>query len=289
MPLERAAARLLRPFRTAWIAVRRLPAEERGLTLLETVIALTFAGVATTAVTGLLAAGILSSDAVTSRTAGTLLARSQMESVLGEAYVEGGPYPVLEGLPSDIVVDITVQSVIPQYLQKVTVSVGRTLAGEQNQGLAQLSTMKSNRYLTSGRRPTAGGLGVTHAVLLPVLPPQTGVFMAVNVIPSATLGQIVARWQLDATAPVGLSTEPRPISVTIYTGSPFGPGSGTSTDDPALVAATKVGGGSATDVILEVSTASVTSQVYTVYFYNADTVDDATTARARLSCICPQL
>ncbi|MBI2936231.1 MAG: hypothetical protein HYY31_05440 [Chloroflexi bacterium] len=268
-----------------WLA-KRLATGQRGSGLLETVIALAFAATGVTAMVGLGAIGAIAGGTSNDRNVASILARSQIESLLSGPYRLAGDYPSIsfEGF----VVEVLTEDVAPGLLQKVTVRIRSGKGRDSDRILAEIESYKSNRYLSGGERPAPGGMEFLKSIDIPTLNGKTGAYFVVDVIPSAVLSTISGRWEITKDPAKPFSSERQDLSITIYQGTPFGEGSEVSSTAPEDVAGyTVIGVGKTKDVSMEVSARGQWSGKYTVYFFNETQGKRIATVAASLSCICP--
>jgi hypothetical protein len=148
-------------------------------------------------------------------------------------------------------------------------------------------------------RPPAAGLEGTHPVAFPLnLNPGQGVFQVVTVLPTKYRGQLRARWELaptrDSKGEVEVSKSVRALSVTVFQGTPFGPGpQSTSLLPPELVNGTILSSGEpdgkpkdkARALFQEAFMLNTLPGTYTLYFFNRDS-KAAATQRVTVTCVC---
>lgn len=264
----------------------RLAWGQKGAGLLETVVAVSFAGTAVAAGIGLTAIGVVAGGSSNERNVASILARSEMESILSGPYRSAGDYPTIS--VEGFTVQVLTEDVTPGLLQKVTVRVRLGPGRDTDRIAAEIESFKANRYLTGGERPAPGGLEFARSITIPDLNGRTGFYYVVDIIPSAVLSVIGGRWQLSIDPKKGLSGEERDLSITIYRGMPFGEGSGLSSISPLdVVGSTVVGLGKTKDVDMEVATRGQWGGKFTLYFFNETQGKQASTANITVTCICP--
>lgn len=255
-----------------------------GVTLLELVVSTTLLGFAGVAVVGGVAAGLRGTDSSTVRSVAGLLARSELDYVASQPFNDSGGYLIVPNLPPGFEVLVQVTTLQPGVLQEVTALAGRT--GESP---VAVSAYKTNRLLEIGARPQSAGLEGSRRLTFPyLLNAGEGVFQVVEIAPTEYRGVFRARWRLVATPPVGLPAEARSLSLTMFDGTPLGPGPlGISTIPPEqVVGAPRVSAATA-DLVIEVLASQVPGGLYTLYFFNRDP-QVALTAEAVVECICPK-
>lgn len=255
-----------------------------GVSFLEVVVSVAILSIGGTAVVGGLAGGLVGTDQSTARTILKTIAQSQLDFVATQTYRDDGAYEILTPVPPGYQVELQVTTLRPGFLHEITTLVGRTGSVP-----IRISTYHSNRLLETGSRPQSAGLEGTRPIPFPAeVNPGQGVFQVVQITPSAFLGQLRARWQLTATPPLGLISETRALSVSIFPGTPFGLGpQGTSLMLPADVGVAPLATAEASDLVVDVFARNISPGTYTLYFYNR-APNQAATAGVEVSCICPR-
>jgi hypothetical protein len=227
---------------------------------------------------------VTATDLSDGRTTSSVLSEAQLDSVAAQIYRSDGKYNLLPDVPPDLELSLQVRELRPGILQEITASVKHP-PGEKP---VTITTYHSNRLLEIGTRPQAAGLEGTRPLTFPAeLGPSLGVYQVVTIPATDLPGGFGGRWQLQATPPNGLATERRTMSVSVFRGTPFGPGpQGTAATRPKLVAGTLLSSVTTTDLVVESLTPKAAPDVYTLYFYN-EGATAIQTFLAEITCICP--
>jgi prepilin-type N-terminal cleavage/methylation domain-containing protein len=103
--------------------MRKLIREERGMTLIEIVVAVALFSLVVSALLLSLSTGVLGTHSVDQRTIATNLARSQLEYIKSQPYVEPISYGLVSPIPSGYTVKVEGTVVNSGLLQHITVTV----------------------------------------------------------------------------------------------------------------------------------------------------------------------
>ncbi len=265
-----------------------------GVGLVEVAVSLAITGIVVPTVVGGVAGAVVGTDASNNRTNVDFVLKSQLDFVVTQGFRDDGQYQLLSIVPEGFELKLQVKTIRPGILQEIT-----ALANRAGAPPTALTTYHTNRLLETGIRPPAAGLEGTHPIAFPsVLSPGQGVFQVVNVLPTKYQGQLRARWELaptrDSKGAVEDSKSARALSVTVFQGSPFGPGpQNPSLLPPELVNGTILSSGEpdgkskdkANALFQEAFMLNTLPGVYTLYFFNRDS-KPAATQRVTVTCVC---
>lgn len=287
---------LIKAIRSTWRTLLQGTSHLRlgasGVGLVETAISLAIVGIVVPTIVGGVAGAVVGVDTSNNRTNVDFFLKSQLDFVATQGFRDDGQYQLLTNLPEGFELKLQVKTIRPGILQEIT-----ALANRAGAPPTTLATYHTNRLLETGMRPPAAGLEATHPIAFPLtLSPGQGVFQVVNVLPTKYHGQLRGRWELvptrDNKGVVEVSKSVRALSVTVFQGTPFGPGpQNTSLLPPELVNGTILSSGEPTPkekaqaLFQEAFMLNALPGAYTLYFFNRDS-KAATTQRVTVTCVC---